>query len=122
MKVEVSAENYQKQQLITNEIVSLLKEIKRDTGGMSTTYHIMKHPNVQKLLDMGDKIVNFLFYLTVEYGADWVVFEILRQLTNQNPVKKENVGKFIHTTIDWLNWYVESDYYKNNDIYYNLVN
>lgn len=121
MKVEVSAENYKKQQIITDEIVALIKEIKRDTGHMSTMYHKMKHPNVQKLLDMGDKIVNFLFYLISEYGGDWVVFEILRQLTKQNPVKTENVGKFIHTTIDWLSWYVESDYYKNNDIYYGLV-
>lgn len=88
---------------------------------MSTMYHKMKHPNVQKLLNMGDKIINFLFHLSLEYGSDRVVFEIIKEIIKVNPVQKESVGKLYHETRDWYNWYVESDYYKNNDIYYNLV-
>ncbi len=70
---------------------------------------------------MGDKIVNYLFHIITHRGGSWAVFMILRQITGVNPIPKKDNGRFPHVMMHWLRWYTESGYYKNNDIYYNLV-
>ena len=123
MKVEVNGENYQKQRAITDVINKLLFQIEEDTGGSSVHRDKLKHESFLELVEMGDKIVNYIFYLMTEYGGSWIYFLLLQKIV-KNPPKLPNevAGKFIHQTIHWMQWYVESDYYKNNDTYFNLVN
>ena len=117
--VQVSAENFQKQQRITAHIDSLLKGIHQDTGGRSTHIHTVRHPNFKVLVEMGDKIIPYLFYKITQSGGSWVYFLLLQEITKENPAK-ENSGKFMHSLRDWLTWYIESKYYPS-DIYFGLV-
>ncbi|MEO6302337.1 MAG: hypothetical protein ABIP51_04105 [Bacteroidia bacterium] len=120
MKVEVSGENYQKQERITDFIIKHLKQINKDTGHFSTHIHTIRHESFKELVLMGDKIIPYLFHLMLEEGGSWTYFLLLQEITKEQPVKKENYGKFIHSTIDWLQWYVNSKYYPS-DIYFGLV-
>ena len=119
-KVEVSAENLQKQLDITNLIDSHLNKIEEDTGGYSFHHPKLKHPSFLKLVEMGDKIVNYLFYLMFESGSNWTILLLLDKVA-QNKPQISNSGNFLNITVDWMVWYLTSDYYKNNDTYFNLV-
>ena len=117
-----SAENFQKQLAITTVIDSHIKTIEDETGLYSFSKPILKHPLFLELIDMGDKIVNYLFYLMFEYGSSRVILLLLDKIvTDKHVMPKEIAGKFYHQTVEWMKWYLESDYYKNNNIYYNLV-
>jgi hypothetical protein len=121
-KVETSPENFQKQLAITNEINRLLKEVEDETGLYSFPNPILKHPSFLALVQMGDKIVNYLFYIMFEYGSGRVILLLLDKIVKDKPeIPKEHAGKFYHQTVDWMNWYLTSDYYKSNDIYFGLV-
>lgn len=120
MAVEVSGENFQKYLVKTNEIRQLLVQIEEETGGMSTHVHKLRHPDFKKLVDMGEVIIPYIFHLITHEGAGWVYFLLLQQITGENPVKTEHLGRFVHHIIAWLSWYVESKYYPS-DIYHGLV-
>ena len=121
--MEVSAENFEKQLAITNEINRLIKEVEDETGLYSFTNPILKHPSFLKLVEMGDKIVNYLFYIMFEYGSGRVIILLLDKIVKDKPqIPKEHSGRFYHQTVDWMHWYLNSDYYKQNDIYFNLIN
>lgn len=119
-KPEVSGENYQKQKAITNNINRLLKRIAVDTGIFSTHNHTVEHESFKELVAMGDKIIPYLFHLMTEHGGSWTYFLLLEQITGQNPVKPSENGKFIHSMIAWMQWYIDSSYYPS-DIYFGLV-
>ena len=121
-KVQVNGENFQKQLAITNGINQHLNKIEDDTGCYSFHHHKLKHPSFLELVAMGDKIVNYLFYLMFEYGSSWTILLLLDKVAQNKPeIPKEHAGKFYHQVTDWMTWYLESDYYKNKDIYFNLV-
>jgi hypothetical protein len=121
-KVEKSAENYQKQKAITDIINDHIKKIDEDTSGYSSHGHLLKHASFLELVAMGDKIVNYLFYLMFQYGSSWTILLLLEKVAQNKPeIPKEHDGKFKHIVVDWMNWYLTSDYYKNNDSYFNLV-
>jgi hypothetical protein len=119
-KVKVSAENFQKSKFVINEIYALLHELHNDTGGYSTSIHILEHPNFEKLIAKGDRIVPFLFYTIMQHGVDWVTFLLLEKITGEHPVPKESTGKLYEVLIAWLQWFVNSKYY-HTDVYYGLV-
>lgn len=122
MKVEVNSENYNKQRAITDIIDAHLLKIENETGLFSNPNYMLRHDSFKELVAMGDKIVNYLFHIMFEHGSSWIILHILRQIVENKPnIPKEHMGKFKHITVDWMTWYLESDYYKNNDIYYNLV-
>jgi hypothetical protein len=81
----------------------------------------LEHECFKELVSMGDVIINYLFHLMFEYGSSWVLMHLLSKLVKDGPNKKEHRGKFMHMTIDWMLWYVDSEYHKNCDTYYNLV-
>ena len=120
-KVEVSAENYNKQREITDKIDAILNKIEEDTQLHSSPKKKLEHPGFNELLAMGDVIVNYLFHLMFEYGNSWTLMLLLTKLVKDGPNKREHRGDFKYMTIDWMTWYVESEYYKNCDVYYNLV-
>jgi len=122
VKVETSAENFQKQLSITNLIDNHIKKIDEDTGGYSSHAHTLRHLSFLELVAMGDKIVNYLFYLMFESGSSWIILLLLDKVVKDKPeIPNEHAGKFYHQVNDWMNWYLTSDYYKNNDSYFNLV-
>ena len=117
-----SAENYQKQLAITTVIDSHIKTIEDETGFYSFSNPILEHPSFLELVNMGDKIVNYLFHLMFENGSSRTILLLLDKIVKDKPViPKEIWGKFKHQTVEWMKWYLESDYYKNNNIYFNLV-
>lgn len=121
-KVEVSAENFQKQLEITNQINRHLNLIKEETGLYSFPNYKLKHPSFLSLVEMGDKIVNYLFHLMFEYGSNWTILLLLDKIVKDKPqIPKEHLGNVYHQVVDWMQWYLESDYYKRNDVYFNLV-
>lgn len=121
-KVQPSAENFAKQLEITNMIDNHLRIIEDETGLYSFHHPKLKHPSFLELVAMGDKIVNYLFYLMFEYGSSWTILLLLDKIAQNKPeIPKEHTGKFYHQVTDWMTWYLASDYYKSNDIYFNLV-
>jgi hypothetical protein len=121
-KVEVSGENFQKQLSITSIINQHLNKIEEETGLYSFHHPKLKHASFLELVNMGDKIVNYLFYLIFEYGSSWTILLLLDKVAQNKPeIPKEHAGKFYHQVVDWTTWYLTSEYYKNNDTYFNLV-
>lgn len=118
--VEVSAENYQKQLKITDEIWVFLSDIHNDTAAFSTHNHIYNHPKFKTLVEMGDKIIPYLFHVLTQHGGSWIIFCALQQITHENPVSKGDHGKFVVVMKCWLEWYVNSKYI-HHDVYFNLV-
>jgi len=121
-KVEVNGENFQKQIAIASVIHKHFNDVEQATGGLSTRHHMIKHPSFQALIAMGDKIVNYVFHLMFESGSCWRYLELIPRIIKNPPkVPVEIAGDFYRQTIFWMSWYVESEYYKNNDVYFNLV-
>jgi hypothetical protein len=119
-KVEISGENYEKQQVISSEIRRLLLEIQDDTGMFSTHNHIYEHENFPKLVAMGDRIIPYLFHIVMHYGGSWLIFILLKEITKENPVKKGDWCRYPKVMIAWIQWWVDSKYY-HTDVYYGLV-
>lgn len=121
-KVEVSAGNFEKQLAITSVIHNLINKVDDETGGYSIHAYKLRNENFIALAEMGDVIVNYLFHLIFEYGCSWTILLLLDKIVKDKPtIPKEHAGKFYHQTVDWTTWYLTSEYYKNNDIYFNLV-
>jgi hypothetical protein len=121
-KVEISAENFQKQLAITNLIDNHIKKIDEDTGGYSSHAPTLRHISFLELVAMGDRIVNYLFYLMFESGSSWTILLLLDKVVKDKPeIPNEHAGSYRHIVVDWMKWYLTSDYYKNDDLYFNLV-
>lgn len=120
---EVSARSYEKFCIIAERIDFLLATIKEETAGYSTHIHTLRHPYFIELVGMGDRIIPYLFKVMTQHGASWTHFLLLHEITKHNPVPKEDIGRFDHEILHWLQWYLHSDYYKNviNDVYYGLI-
>lgn len=118
--MQVSAENFKKQLEVTSKIDLLLSNIHQDTGGMSTHIHILRHNDFAELCSMGERIIPYLFHVILHNGFSWIIIHLLCQITKQQPVSKEHVGKAWFVLIDWAKWFTESKYYKS-DVYYGLV-
>lgn len=118
--VQVNTTNYFRQLIITDEIDQLLENIANDTGCFSTHNHIFKHSDFKKLTVMGNKIIPYLFHIITHHGGSWTIFLLLGQITNENPVPKDEWSKFSVVMTSWLQWYIDSSYV-NHDVYFNLV-
>jgi hypothetical protein len=119
--VEVSGENFKKYCEIISGIDSLLSKIKLETGGYSTSYQTFKHPGFLELVNMGDRIIPYLFHKITHYGSSWLYFHLLGEITGENPVPREYAGNFYYTILYWLNWYIKNKYFKNDDVYFGLI-
>ena len=120
--VAVNSTNYKKCLEITDNINRLLRMVAHDSGGSSTHRRIYEHASFKELVEMGDKIIPYLFHLITHYGGSWTILLLLSEIAPEDPIQKDHAGKFIHLMIDWLQWYVESKYYKEiNDVYYGLI-
>lgn len=120
LSTEVSCENYAKCKAITNKIDMLLQGIEKDTAYSSTFNVKFNHESFKELVNMGDKIIPYLFYLGVQRGFSWTIMLLLNSITNENPIKKEHVGKYYHSVSDWLIWFTNSKYC-NSNVYFDLI-
>lgn len=117
---KINSENYQKQKKITDEIDFLISSVHKDTAH-SSSQNYEKHPDFKKLVDMGDKIIPYLFHKAMQSGWNWVIIRLLKETSKVSPVPKEHYGNFYWIIKDWIEWYLLSDYYNNSDIYFGLV-
>ena len=117
---EVTTGNFKKSSKIVDEIVKHLAAIENDTKFYSYPDPVLNHPRYKMLIEMGDKIVPYLFHHITHNGGSWTIFYLLYNITKQNPIPKEHSGNFNYAIIYWLQWFMDSDYYKNDDIYYGL--
>jgi hypothetical protein len=118
--IETNEKNYHKYCTITEEIDTLINNVTQHYRLSLSHVGMDKHPDFIKIVEMGDKIVNYLFCKILNHGSSWVILKLLSAITNQNPIKREHAGSFVAIISDWLVWYIDSDYYKNNDVYHGL--
>lgn len=117
---QITEENHKKYLEIITEIDNCLSKIKKDTG-MLSFHDFDNHADYQKLINMGDKIIPYLFfYATQRNGFSWVILSLFSKLSGENPVQKQHYGKFMHIISDWMNWFIKSKYV-NNNVYHGLV-
>ena len=118
----VGASEFRKYQLIAAHIDKLLATAIDETGGSSVIHHKMKNKSFLELVAMGDIIVDYVFKKMFEEGTDWIHLLLLREIVKDGPeIPKEHLGNFDYLIVDWMQWYVKSAYFLNNDIYYNLI-
>jgi hypothetical protein len=120
--MEISSKKYQKYIDKVSIIDKHLNLIEESTGGSSLFKRKLEHPSFLALVEMGDIITNYLFYLMFEKGSNWTILLLLNKIVKDKPeIPKEILGKFYEITVFWMNWYIKSDYYKNDNVYNNLI-
>ncbi len=118
--IEANSDNYKKSKTITDVIDYHLNFIRIDSLYKSS---INKNcDSFKTLVSIGDNITNYLFYLLFERGTSYIILSLLSEIIKDKPnIPEEHLGKIYNITVDWMNWYLNSDYYKNNNIYFNLI-
>ena len=118
--MEVNPQNFKKYLEIVTEIDDCLFNISKDTGMLSSN-DFDNHPDYQKLISIGDRIIPYLFhYATQEHGFSWVILSLFSKLSGENPIPKEHYGRFVHIISDWMNWFITSKYIES-DVYHGLI-
>ena len=81
-----------------------MKEILDDTFANSNTSSSLEHKNSKRILNFGEEAIPWLIESIDFYGWSSILF--LHEITKENPIQKENVGKFYEICEDWRFWYV----------------
>ena len=80
-----------------------LADIWRDeTGALSSPSQIATHPAYQRIIDMGDRVLPYIFEDLQERGGQWYV--ALRAITGASPVPPEASGRARQVREAWLQW------------------
>lgn len=120
--IETNGENYQIFCQQAKEIDDRLDRIYEDVKYHSSLTPTRKHECFKQLVDMGTKIIPYVFHKMTQHGCHWTHLLLLRELVgDQMKIPAEHQGQFTHIMTDWLIWYLDSSYY-NHDVYYGLVN
>lgn len=118
--MEVNPQNFKKYLEIVTEIDDCLSNIYKDTRIFSFPKYL-EHPDYHKLLNMGDRILPYLFhYALTENGFSWFIMSLFSELSGENPVPEEHAGLFSQQISDWLNWFATSKYIES-DVYHGLI-
>ena len=57
-----------------------------------------------------------------ENGSNWIYLNLLNKIVNNKPdIPNKINGDFYHITVLWMTWYLNSEYYRNKDVYDNLI-
>lgn len=119
--IEVNSENYNLFHQKAKEIDDLLETINHDTMDSSNHADTTNHSCFKQLVNMGNKIIPYIFYLMTQHGCEWAHLLLLSELVgNEMQIPEEHYGRFIHIMSDWLQWYIKSPY-QMHDVYYGLV-
>jgi hypothetical protein len=90
----------------------LLQEWERDTAFHSSYNVIQNHPNNQKIVDLGNRVIPLLLEETRK-SPDMKCHMSLKILTNVKlDVPKEHIGKTKEIARLWVNWGKEAGYIK----------
>jgi hypothetical protein len=121
---EPSAEAYAAYSEIAAEINRHLYAIDHDPKVMYSSSHnsTREHPHFKALVEMGDRIIPYLFHVLTHRGASWTILLLLHQLVpDENPIRDGHEGCFYGIIHDWLGWFLNSKYRERDDIYAGLV-
>ena len=118
--IEPSGENYRKYEIVANDIDKRLAQIRTDTSVHSSPTPTLEHPDFLALVEMGDRIIPYLFHVMIEHGTSWVHIYLLHQITGMSPILPKHQGDLYGIIYDWLGWFLGSKY-ADSDIYCGLV-
>lgn len=119
-KVEVSVENYQKFKVVAEEINSKLEKVREATKFHSSPRPTYEHEDFKSLVKMGDRIVPYIFYISMQEGWDWTLLMLLGEILPEVEQPEAIAGRFMHQVHHWLGWYLSSKY-SESDVYFGLV-
>lgn len=78
----------------------------KDTGYMSTTYHILKHENVKKFKEAGIEILPFIIEELEKSSVNSVAWSfVLEEITGCKPIPKHHWGYAKLQSQDWIVFY-----------------
>lgn len=73
-----------------------------ETKFYSDSNEIVNNNNYQEIINLGYDVVPFILEDLKENTNHW--FYALKEITNENPVKKENEGDIQAMKKDWIEW------------------
>lgn len=74
----------------------------QETKMSSNIYHTINHPAHLQIIQLGSEVLPYILKDLKEHSNHW--FYTLNIMTEQNPVKEENVGNVTKMTEDWIEW------------------
>lgn len=95
-------------QTLSEKFTILATQWIQDVEGMSSTVEMTKHPLFQEIVNMGEAIIPLLLKDLEQNPLYWL--PVLRQITQENPVKPEQKGKIKQMAQAWLNWGKQQGY------------
>jgi hypothetical protein len=87
---------------------SLATKWQNDTKFLSDINEISLHPDHQRIIGMGDKIIPLILNRLAEKPSYW--FWALKAITREDPVPPSDRGDIIEMTNHWLDWGHEHGY------------
>lgn len=91
-----------------DQFEQLFQNWKSETALLSSATAIVNHYAYQKMIQMGEKILPFMF-IKLQNDPQHL-FYALYQITGENPIPLAHTGNFKLMIADWLNWAVEKGY------------
>ena len=88
--------------------LQLLSEWRKDTAFQSSPRVITSHSAYQKIIDIGEPALPFIFEDMRENGGWW--YPALRAITGDNPVPREARGNRKLNDEAWLRWGQDNGY------------
>ena len=80
----------------------LVKRWKEDTGHLSSTARMAKHPAYREIIQMGSAVLPLLLAELKRAPDFW--FAALREITKENPVPARSAGKVKDMARAWREW------------------
>jgi hypothetical protein len=72
------------------------------TDFLSSPSEKLQHPAYQRIVALGEEMVPHIIADMQGRGGDW--YDALREITDTDPVRPENVGRVPDMDNDWLEW------------------
>lgn len=91
-----------------DQFEQLFQTWKSETALLSSATAIINHPAYQKMIQMGEKVLPFMF-IKLQNDPQHL-FYALYQITGENPVPLAHAGNFKKMIADWLNWAIPKGY------------
>lgn len=89
---------------------ALTKQWKDNTRNLSSVTCIAKHPAYREIVGMGEKAVPWILEELEKEPDQW--FAALTEITGQNPIPQESMGKLDEMALAWLNWGEDRKWFK----------
>ena len=77
--------------------------LRSETGMHSSPGPVQKHPMYLELLDLGDRILPYVFYM-MQFEESHCLLLLALDITGHCPVWKEDYGRVDLLTASWVAW------------------